>query len=661
MTMIVRFTAVASLFFLLSGCGSTLQAPHLMDSSEGLLDLRTWDFARDGSVVPQGWLWDAGVHWSPDQGGRPESLPLAAAAGPPDRGGVFNTSTGAVVEATTHLRLLVPPKVLGLQIGAIPGDFQVWINGVPSWKSRGTGTVLAVQPKDGVVDLVVEISSTDPLIRYTGLNRLWIVGAADSLVSTSHFERLDRFLQSGLLFLGLILLFIWYLRNPEQRILRPLMLVFLLCLASLVVHVEQPEPLLERFVPEISTSLYLILSIGLSLWTFPVLAYFLHNLFPQEVNRRSVFAIAWLTLAVCLWDLFPIVSLLFRWEDGYSLFLKTAWVLVPKVSIVLVTLFLVERCFQAFQNKRPSSAIYFFGGIPSALLVLFPIFISYFLPMKSTYFWGWAMVLFLSVATFELARKQFREFHTKLSDFKKEKERQEVRSRFINGNLASYYGKENLESLELMDHREAEVVLVLLQSSAKPALWLPKIRNIAVTYKALLVEWQDDQLLWVLEGWSETAITFSLEVQRAMASTVGQEGNLVLARARVQFEIHDVGSHYFPLISRIPRKRLDQLLAIAERYGAKLVLDSELQDGVAMGGWYRHRHLTLERTEIELYEAEDKTVANLKDKTLDSFEEALAHAKEGRWEAATQALFLVVQQNPFDLAARTLLMEWSNS
>ena len=97
---------------------------------------------------------------------------------------------------------------------------------------------------------------------------------------------------------------------------------------------------------------------------------------------------------------------------------------------------------------------------------------------------------------------------------------------------------------------------------------------------------------------------------------------------------------------------------MADRSGAVVVLDGDLQDGLVIGGWRRHRHLTVSGREIELYEGEEETLAQLKDQNLDAFEEALAHARAGRYEEGSQVLVDLIHRNPFDQTARTLLTEW---
>ena len=111
----------------------------------------------------------------------------------------------------------------------------------------------------------------------------------------------------------------------------------------------------------------------------------------------------------------------------------------------------------------------------------------------------------------------------------------------------------------------------------------------------------------------------------------------------------------------MPWSRLDELLTRAERYGAALVLDNTLQDGLVVGGWKRHRHLSPDATEIELYEGESEDSAELKDKTQNEFETALSTHRRGFHSEAVRLLLAIVRQNPFDRGALALLGEWETT
>jgi len=667
-----------ALFGLLVSCAPELKNPVEVDSPGGILDLRPWD-RESVPVIPTGWLWDPDVLWSPESGGRPADLPAPLAMGAPDKGGSFvrslmqprdPQSEGLPVRATAHLRVLADDsRSYGFQIGALPGAMDVWVNGHRVWQSgtlstdpgrfrpQGLGTVLTVQPQAGVLDLVVNLVSTDPLVRHSELNRLWILGPATPMMANERAERTWRSLQVFFLAFGVVV-FLWLSRlRPERKVLIFFALFLASCLVKMAVNVELVEPLFGTWFPDVPLSAYLFLNHGLNLLPVPFLLLFLVKQFPQDVSVRSLGVATGITALATVWELVPFVALAAGWEDWYTAIMGAHWSFLLNLYVILATVFIFERFYHLLMKGRPLSKSLFFGGTAMGLLVILPVPLSYFMAVKFTYFLGWGLFLFFFVLCWELVRLQVKTTEDDVRALAHQLQRRDSLAHFVGTGWADRLGKPAVEDLVPGDRRPTEALLVRLQVNGPAEQWLPATGEAAALRQALLVEWRDNSALWALDAWSETALAFALEL-RARLATGSAAWSVVLTRAVVEYRILDAGRQWILDVADVPRQRLDELGTAAVRFGAPVVLDVSAQDGLVIGGWRRHRRLTSTGREIELYEGEEEALAALKDASLDSFETALAHGRSGRIDEAVQTMFAVVQKNPFDQAARTHLADW---
>lgn len=651
---------------LLSSCSIGLLDPVKVESPQGVLDLTTWNFASQGPAVPQAWMWDP-VLWSPPQG-RPAQP--AQAAGPPDKGGLFARaltqpygSAGVpLAVATASIQILVPDgRNYGLQIGALPGAVKVWVNGDVVWESGvvsqdprafradGGGTVVTVQPREGVLDIVAEIASRDPLIRHPEINRLWFIGPATPMLEAQSWERSWRFLQTGVLMIGIVVFF-WISRlRPERHALVYFAWFLGSCVFKLLVNVEQPEPMLAGLLPGVPLSLYLILNHGLNLLPFPLMALFLIRQFPEDLKMPAFWVIAAGAVAATLWELLPFAVLASGWEPLYTRIMHAQWAFFLNLYVVLATLFLFERFYHVFAQRRPLARALFLGALIMGIIVLLPVPLSYFLPVKHTYFLGWGMFLFLLILAFALVRLQVKATEREVQELKDLLAHREPLAHHVSPEWADRLGRDSVEALRPGDRREADALLIRVWSSGEREEWLEPVGKAAAAWHAVLASWQDNAGVWVLEALPETALAFALDVRRAVPDT-----RIALVRAHVEFRLLDLGSRWLPLVTGVP-SRLAQLAERAQRFGASLVLGAELKDGLVVGGWRRHRGLSATDAEIELYEA-DETAAE-KDETLELWETGLAAARKGDYEEASGCMRRLLAKHN-DAGAQALLVEW---
>ena len=665
------------LFGMLAGCSAELRELIHMDSSPGSLDLRDWNPKTDSPVILENWAWDPNVLWSPAEG-RPGDLPPPLALGSVDRGGSFNRvlmksfpslQSGVLASATVHLTVLTEnDQNWGLQIGVIPGAFKVWTNGILVWeqgvlstdrnlyRAGGIGTVLAVQPQNGVLDIVVNIVTSDPLISHSEANRHWVLGPAEVMLASYQDENSFRVLQSTVVIMG-ILIFFWISTLNTRRRNFLIFIAFLAsCLLKLCANVDQLDPFLNKIFP--SSSLSLFLTHGLNLLPFPLLLLYFVWQFPEDVTFLSFIIFSIATALVSLWELLPFVLLACGWQDLYRAVLQPPWYFILNSYVFVAVLYFIETTYQLFVRKRPLSGAFFFGGLSLGLIILLPIPLSYFIVVKPAYFLGWGSLIFLSAVTFELVRLQLQTNKNKLESLTEELLRRDALSKFLVPEWASRLSRESLVTVRPEDGKFAESILVEIRSPDDAEIWLPLVGPLAVLRHALLVDWRDGMSLWALDSRSETALSFALAVQRRFLTLSSLRYQILLTKAMIRYHVLNLETQWIPVASDLPFVRLGELRERSRRYGVPFVLDATVTDGLAIGGWRRHRSLSVEGSEIEFYEAEEETMAKLKDKTLDSFESALGLARAGDFDGALQALFRVVKENPFDQVAKTFLSEW---
>ena len=660
----------------LAGCAPGLRQPVSQGSEGGWLDLQAWNFESRGPVIPQDWLWDAGVLWSPVEG-RPALLPPARDLGAPDRGGSlpldWNSRLPRIpVAATAHLTVLVDGgEGYALQIGAFPGAVTVWVNGVKvsesgvlsldpvRFRSDGAGKVLTVQPRDGVLSLVVELVTSDPLVRHPELNRVWSLGPADAMMSGDRVETGWRSVQAAFLALALVVFSFLACVLRDRGALFVFVAFLAVCFIKLVANVEQPEPLLASVLPGVPLSWYLLINHGLNLCPYPLFVLFLNRQFPEEIPGWAALLLTGTTVAATAWELLPFIALESGRPDLYQQVLGLSWSFVLNVYVVAVTLYLFERFYQLYARQRPLSRGLFFGGMLLGLIVLIPIPLSGFVTVKYIYFLGWGLTFYLLILCVDLIRLQIQTAKDELRRLDERAAGRDALARFLAPAWAGWLGRGSVETIRPGDRRSTEAVLVQIHAPAGERS-LPLVGRAAATRRAVLVDWREGEGVWAMDAWSEVALEFSLEVQRDFSAAGILPVRIALTRASVSFQVLDLDPHWHPVVSGLPMARLAELDGVAERYGATVVLDHNLKDGLVVGGWRRHRHLTMAGTEIELYEGEEETLAALKDGTLDAFEEGLSHARHGDLEAATRSLVTVVRRNPFDEAARVHLASWGH-
>lgn len=160
----------------------------------GVLDLRAWNFERDGIADLRGeWeiCWDALL--TPDEGNCPSGwspVPVPRLWSEPDIDGAPANGRGV---ATYRLRVLLADDApaLSLRSGAPFTAFRIWIDGVPRGGSgrvsrsaaesvaRAHNRVFVLGERDGPIELLVQNSNHE--FRGGGLRRPWGLGTPDQI------------------------------------------------------------------------------------------------------------------------------------------------------------------------------------------------------------------------------------------------------------------------------------------------------------------------------------------------------------------------------------------------------------------------------------------------------------------------------------------------
>ncbi len=648
-------------------CQQTVARPLPGSAPQGVLDLSTRPINSPEVFQLTQWLWDDRVLWSPAKG-RPV-LPPAVLLGGPDTGGTLVRHLmqpfrpgehGGTTTATLQLTVLFPLRQpASLQIGSFPGVQSVWANGVLVFESRSNGTVLQLNPLEGRLELVVQLTTDSPLVLHDEVDRRWLLAVGTSLVTENLQDQLLRLLQVTALALSaagfFAVAFLW----RHSAGLLPLAVFLTLCLLRLIFNVEQPAPLF----PGLSWPFLVFLSHGLNLAPFPAFAWFLNRWARPEVPNRTVKIVLLVTAATTFWEFLPLLLLLTGADGAYSELVNNNWRTMINLVVVVGVLYLFERIFAAYRSKRPLGSALFFGGLILAVAVLLSVFLGTLGPVKSTAFLSWGLLGFLLSIANGLLRAEFRRSHQLTDTSQRQTRTIQVLSNLLPPLWFIRLGKTGPETAAPGDKRTTDSLFLELTTTADSSQWLAACNTLASQQESLLLRCDGSSALWQLRGRAETGLQLALEIRSWFTRPEAPSGDiteLVLTRSAVELEVLDAGVHWQFAVRNLPEAQLAKLRERARACHAALVLDAALKDGLVSGRWRRHRLVAEDGTAIELFEGETGPMAELKMYTLATFEEAMTAAGNGNYSSARALMVEVLQRSPLDSAARFFLNRWND-
>ena len=670
----IRWAALLGALLLVS-CGVPSRQPVEVKATHALVDLRGYDFKHDGPVYPSHWAWDAGTLWSP-AGGRPSTLlPPRYLPGPETGGtlvdGLFRPylpgESGGLAVATAQVTFLVPPGTsLGLQIGWFPGAQRVWVNGVrvlergtPSldqavYRAGGFGELVAVQPRDGLLSIVVEMATNDPLVYHFELGRQWLLESFETMELERSTVLFWHGMQSAVItFTSLAFLLLGILRGGRKNQLA-VALFLLSCLFKLLFTVELAQPADYLLAGILGTKGYLFLHHGFNLAPLPLLIWVLFQQFPREFSVRFAWGFTLATLGAVIWQLVPLLALAGGWEAIYRAFMQWNWALVVGGFAVASLLVVLERLSVVLQRRRPMAVSYFLAGTVLCLSVMLPTFLSLFFQTHFTLYFGWGIAFFLIVVSWDLIRLDLRSSEKLIWRLRRRILELSVLGNFVSQQWTFRMGKAQTLELRSGDRQATLGSLVDVSCELDPAVWLTQASGTVKKFHAALLRSHAERYVWLTDQSPESGLGMAFELEKILHS-FGAQARIVVIGTVGELRLIGGPDHWFLSLRPYPEVHLERLMNLAMATSAAVVVDGGLGPGLIAGGWRSYRRLSLEGTEIEVFEGEPEPFCGLKSQTLASYEEALDCFAAGDHARGRALLAEVLRQNPLDGAARYFL------
>ena len=661
---------------LLASCNLTIPQPVEVNFHQATVDLRGYDFENKGPVHLSQWAWDAGALWSPPEG-RPSTLLPSRYLSGPETGGTlvdrlfrpyFAGEKGGLAAATAQITVLVPAvKSLGLQIGWFPGAQRVWVNGIqllergkPTldgavYRPGSFGELVSVQPREGILSIVVEMATNDPLVHHFELGRQWLLESFEAM----ELERSTVLFWSGLqtsaiIFTALSFLLLGVFRGGRKSQLA-VAFFLLVCLAKLVFTVELAQPADYLLAGVLGTKVYLFLHHCFNLAPIPVLVWVLSRQFPREFSRLFVWIISMVTLATTVWELVPLVALAGGWESVYHEFARWNWRAIVGGIAIIPLLVVMERLSTVLRRGRPMALAYFVTGLALCLSAIVPTFLSLFFQTRFSLYFGWGIVFFLFVSSSEALRIEVRSSERLIRRLRHRLLQMSVLGNFVSHQWTSRLGKDRSVDLRSGDHQATLGSLVDVSCDLDPTQWLPRASAAVEKFQAVLLRTHAQRYVWMTDQRPESGLGFVFELQQILDS-FGARARIAVVATVGELRLIGGPDHWFVSLFPYPEALLERLMSLASATGASVVVDGSIGPGLVSGGWRKHRRLSLDGTEIEVFQGEPEPFCALKSQTLNQYEEALDSFAAGDNTHAKALLAEVLRQNPLDGAARYFLV-----
>jgi signal transduction histidine kinase len=353
-------------FFLLiiiqTSCHFSETAPV---AQNGVLDLRAWDFNREGNISLTGaWEFYSEKLLTPDS-----VLPKGVMLKVPGNWNDLNKTKSFWNQGnsygTYHLKILVKPQQDSLAIWFLTTStaHKSWINRkMVSVGTVGTDEKTSVpkfntfytsfsQQKD-TLDLLIQVSNFH--YRKGGLWKKFVLGTTANIhnIWLSSLMQ-DIFLIGAFSLIGLYYLISYFIIRFDYA---PLFFsMFCLLISLRILSVEEYNILLFANLPWEWVVRCEFLSYYLCI---PVMSFFSYNLFPLEVSRKITYWVLWISLSVCV----MVVVLPVKWFN---------YTVVPfHLFSVSVMCYGTICYYKAWKNRRGGSAFFLAGFIVLFIVVV---------------------------------------------------------------------------------------------------------------------------------------------------------------------------------------------------------------------------------------------------------------------------------------------------
>lgn len=312
-----------------TACGCAADDQQRPEASKGILDLRGWDLAKDGSTELTGeWAFYWEELLDPEQIDGRTPTAYVQVPDPWSKYDVPGLELGPEGYATYHLTLYLPEteEALGIYIEGEGSAYTLWVDGVLLVKDGEVGasaetmtpsklpTTAYFESDEDEVDLVLQISNFHH--RKGGFRNALLLGSA---VAVHDYQLQNWFLEAfaaGVLtVMGIYHLFLYLLRRKDRATLY----FTLLCwIAAIRVGVTNQSTLLVH-VPGIGWSWGLRIEYLVFFLAPIVFVLFLRSLYPKDIHRWFVWAVAACGVGFSLFLAFSSTLMLSYTSDYYQI------------------------------------------------------------------------------------------------------------------------------------------------------------------------------------------------------------------------------------------------------------------------------------------------------------------------------------------------------
>lgn len=346
---------------------------------KGLIDLRHWDFYRDGIVKLNGsWEFYPRQHLAPGSR-KSENFPSP---------GFTNVPTGRITSAENNMKLPAfgygtyrvkvllnknntgSDKLLALSVSSVASSYGLWIDSSPAFGSNmqsgeiqnfeegPAGKIFFFVPHSDTVTITIQY--TNNIVPFTsGITRPVSIGYSRQITGSAAL--IEYFFIAGAVFsfsFGLYFLFLSIVGRERKLNF----LVFLLCMANFVRYSFDEVFLINAFLPHISGETYLKI-ISLSPVIIFITFWITYHLFPAETRRKAIQS------AGIIYALYTLAIIALPFSSGGLL------VYYMIIFTMLILLYLTAVTFIAFLRKKELAGIFFSSILVSSAVFFIKMFV----------------------------------------------------------------------------------------------------------------------------------------------------------------------------------------------------------------------------------------------------------------------------------------------